>query len=67
MRAQEIAYMLLDCIEARKAYGRQEGMMPFEYDLDIEVKQDSVELYIWGGGIVLNEDGTWYWNDTSGG
>mgnify|MGYP003576921839 CR=1 FL=1 len=29
--------------------------------------EDRVMLLFWGWEIVLNDDGTWYWSDTTGG
>jgi hypothetical protein len=30
-------------------------------------KKNSISLQFWGWAIVLNDDGTWFWEDTSGG
>ena len=66
MKAKEIAIQILDCIRARQEYYYQNHIEDMD-DVEVIPHDTYVELSIWGGGIVLNEDGTWYWNDTSGG
>jgi hypothetical protein len=37
------------------------------YSIHTYPGHDSMSLQFWGWAIVLNEDGTWFWEDTSGG
>ena len=62
MKADEIAKEIKSMLKVRKEYGD----IPLG-EQDVTVNSREVAIMLWGCELVLNEDGTWYFYDTSGG
>ena len=57
------------CLRFRHDYEDYKGDFPFQGTDKVDITQDgdSMIWYLWGCEIILNSNGTWYLNDTSGG